>query len=124
MNRQQRNDFIFQNTRRELSDNWDEKNKEHNCRYFFDQKEVCCQLFINTLGVKKPSHIHKLYVKCDKLNLNSNSLITAPVDQRCHNRGKRKHSLDFNNSLKNFINSKNPQKSHYDPNVSKLYIEN
>jgi hypothetical protein len=23
MNRQQRNDFIFQNTRRELSDNWD-----------------------------------------------------------------------------------------------------
>jgi hypothetical protein len=49
MNRQQSNDFIFQNTRRELSDNWDEKNKEHKYRYIFDQKEVCFQLFINTV---------------------------------------------------------------------------
>jgi hypothetical protein len=49
MNRQQSNDFIFQNTRRELSDNWDEKNKEHKYRYIFDQEEVCFQLFINTV---------------------------------------------------------------------------
>jgi hypothetical protein len=55
------------------------RGKEHKYRYFFDQKEVCCQLFINTLGVKKTSHLHKLYEKCDKLNFNSNSLITAPV---------------------------------------------
>jgi hypothetical protein len=125
MNYQQRDDFLIQNTMRFKSNNLNNEYIEHNYKYFLKNREVCQKLFLNTIGVKCASKIVRLYAKCDKLELNSNTLISAPLDQRSNNRvEKRKHSLEFNNSLKNFINSKNPQKSHYDPSVKKLYIDN
>lgn len=92
-------------------------------KYYLDNQQVCRQLFINTLGLTCGSKIVRLYAKCDKLGFNYNSLICLPLDKK--NNFKRKHSSEFCDLVKSFIDSKNPQQSHYDfEKVPKrLYIE-
>jgi len=75
---------------------------------------VCQKLFINTLGLKCSSKIIKLYQKCYKLKFNYQPIIGAPIDQRVNNRvNKRKHSIDFRESLEDIFKINIPKPSHY-----------
>jgi len=90
MNYKQRDDFLLQNTIRLKSDNLNNEYIEYNYKYFLKNLEVCQKLFLNTIGVKCASKIVRLYAKCDKLKLNSNTLISAPLDQRCNNKVEKR----------------------------------
>jgi hypothetical protein len=54
---------MFENTSREISDHWNNKNKVYSFRYFLSDKniEVCQKTFLNTLGLKYNSKINNLY---------------------------------------------------------------
>jgi hypothetical protein len=88
--------------------------QEYEYTYKLLGNKVCKQFFMNTLGVKSFGKIEKLVKLCE--NYMNSEEYEPYIDSvlNCDNRGKYKRkSQEFDQNIENFINSFNPQFSHY-----------
>lgn len=117
-----------------LNDDKDSEITKHNYKYYLrvnlqEKREVCTKFFFNTLGYTNNQNIYNLFEKLR--NQNISNYIAVPEDGRKFNKFLNfskysPHSLEFNESIIKFIESKNPQSSNYSllksPNTR--YIDN
>jgi hypothetical protein len=85
--------FIIENVKKVETNKWD---------YYLEGLPVCCPMFCNTIGHKRPQNIQNFVLK-------------SGIDKRYNNKSKhwKTYSNEFNNKIRNFLMSFKPQKSHY-----------
>ena len=96
--------FIIENVKKVETNKWD---------YYLEGLQVCCRMFCNTIGHKRPDNIQNFVLK-------------SGIDKRYIKRSNhwKTHSNEFNNKIKDFLMSFEPQKSHYklESCPNRLYI--
>jgi hypothetical protein len=76
-------------------------NDKNKWEFYLNNRLVCPKLFANTIGHKNLVSIKRFF-------------ITQGIDNRYRNRNKwKQHSNEFNNKIKNFLLSFEPNYSHY-----------
>jgi hypothetical protein len=85
--------FIIENVKKVEANKWD---------YYLESLPVCCRMFCNTIGHKRPENIQNFVLK-------------SGIDKRYNKRSNnwKTHSNEFNNKIESILMSFKPQKSHY-----------